>query len=155
MTTRCRDTAVNLRTQLTRIIRRAGLTPWPKLWQNLRSTRQTELAEAFPMHVVCRWIGNSQPVAAKHSLQVTDEHYNQAATGTVDAEDAAQKAALIPAQNMSDPTRTDSHAQTAESENGMEVSALRNDANPCDDDESVRMGEAGFEPARAFRPKGF
>jgi len=153
--TRCRDTAVNLRTQLTRIVGRAGLTPWPKLWQNLRSTRETELAEAFPMHVVCRWIGNSQPVAAKHYLQVTDEHYEQAATGTGDAEDAAQKAAQIPAQNISAPTRTDSHAQTAESQNDKELSALRNDADPCDDAELLRMGEAGFEPARACRPRGF
>jgi len=45
----------------------------------MRSTRETELAETFPMHVVCKWIGNSQPIAAKHYLQVTDEHYAKAA----------------------------------------------------------------------------
>ena len=33
--------AVNLRTQLLKIIRRVGLTAWPKLWQNMRSTRET------------------------------------------------------------------------------------------------------------------
>ena len=33
------------------------------------------------MHVVCPWIGNSQAVAAKHYLQVTDEHFRQAAEG--------------------------------------------------------------------------
>ena len=32
---RYRDSTVNLRTQLMRIIKRAGLKPWPKLWQNL------------------------------------------------------------------------------------------------------------------------
>jgi len=31
------------------------------------------------MHVVCAWIGNSQPVAAKHYLQLTDEHFRKAA----------------------------------------------------------------------------
>lgn len=67
--TRYRDSEVNLRTQLLRIIAKAGLEPWPKLFQNLRSTRETELAETFPMHVVCAWLGNSQPVAAKHYLQ--------------------------------------------------------------------------------------
>ena len=41
--TRYRDQSVNLRTQLTKIIFRAGLEPWPKLFQNLRSTRETEL----------------------------------------------------------------------------------------------------------------
>lgn len=35
----------NPRTQLMKIIRRAGLKPWPKLFQNLRSTRETELAD--------------------------------------------------------------------------------------------------------------
>jgi len=74
-----RDATQNLRTQLTKIIRRAGLKPWPKLFQNLRSTRETELAERFPLHVACAWIGNTRAVAAKHYLQVTDEHFEQAA----------------------------------------------------------------------------
>jgi len=52
------------RYQAEEIIRHAGLEPWPKVSPNLRSTRETELAEQFPMHVVCKWIGNSQPVAA-------------------------------------------------------------------------------------------
>jgi len=50
--TRYRDRGVNLRTQLLKIIRRAGLQPWPKLWMNLRSSRETELAETYPLHVV-------------------------------------------------------------------------------------------------------
>ncbi|MBT5019382.1 MAG: tyrosine-type recombinase/integrase, partial [Planctomicrobium sp.] len=68
---RYRDTNSNLRTQFGRIIERAGLDQWPKLFQNLRSTRETELAEEFPLHVVIEWIGNSQAVATKHYLQVT------------------------------------------------------------------------------------
>ncbi len=76
--TRYRGDNANLRTQLLRIIRKAGLTAWPKLFQNLRSTRQTELEETFPSHVVCAWLGNSPRVAAKHYLQVTDEHFAKA-----------------------------------------------------------------------------
>jgi len=38
----------------------------PKLFQNLRSTRETELMETYPAHVVCAWIGNSEAVARKH-----------------------------------------------------------------------------------------
>ena len=76
--TRYRDRNSNLRTQLNRIIKKAGLKPWPKLFHNLRSTRETELAEAFPMHTVCAWIGNSQLIAAKHYLQVTEDHFEQA-----------------------------------------------------------------------------
>ncbi len=45
----------NLRTRFTKIIRRAGLTPWPRLFQNLRASRETELADAFPVQVVTAW----------------------------------------------------------------------------------------------------
>jgi hypothetical protein len=86
--TRYRDKNSNLRTQLKRIIRKAGLTPWPKLFQNLRSTRQTELAEQFPAQVVCAWIGNSPAVAREHYLQVTDEHFEKATRKTTQQEAA-------------------------------------------------------------------
>src|SRR5262249_57167819 len=36
--TRHRDANANLRTQLERIIERAGLTPWPKLFQTMRAS---------------------------------------------------------------------------------------------------------------------
>ena len=70
----------NFRTRMLRIIKRAGLKPWPKLFQNLRSTRQTELEEEFPTHVVCSWMGNSESVARKNYLQVTEDHYDRAIT---------------------------------------------------------------------------
>jgi hypothetical protein len=57
---------VNLRTQLQRIVCRAGLIKWPKLFQNLRASRQTELAAEYPLRVFCTWIGNSEAVAEKH-----------------------------------------------------------------------------------------
>ena len=56
---------------MSRIIRR-GLTPWPKLFQNLRASRETELLDDFNIKVVCEWIGNSQPVAIKHYVQLRD-----------------------------------------------------------------------------------
>lgn len=75
---RYRGNETNLRTQLKRIIERAGVDPWPKLFQNLRSTRQTELQETFPTHVVCSWLGNTKAVAQEHYLQVTEEHFERA-----------------------------------------------------------------------------
>ena len=80
---RYRSTNANLRTQLERIIKKAGLEPWPKLFHNLRASRQTELENVFPSHVVCKWIGNSQAVARKHYLQVTDEHFEMAVRKSV------------------------------------------------------------------------
>ena len=75
---RVRSNKSNLRTQLERIIEHAELKSWPKLFQNLRSSRETELMEDFPIHVVCAWMGNTPKVAAKHYLQVTTEHFRRA-----------------------------------------------------------------------------
>src|SRR5207245_11543855 len=76
---RYRDANQNLRTQLQPIIRRAGLESWPKLFHNLRATRETELAAVHPIHVVCSWIGHAAAIAQKHYLQVTEEHFALAA----------------------------------------------------------------------------
>jgi integrase len=82
---RYRGSNANLRTQLQRFMVAAGVKAWPKLFQNLRSSRQTELAEKYPIQVVCEWIGNTQTVAAKHYLQVTEDHLARAInTPTVD-----------------------------------------------------------------------
>ena len=101
--TRCRDASANLRTQLQRIIRRAGVKAWPKLFHNLRSTRQTELAEKYPIHVVCAWLGNSRAIAQEHYLQVTDTHFAEAVKelakpSPANEKGAAQNAAQYPAE---------------------------------------------------------
>jgi integrase len=77
--TKYRRANCNLRTQLQRILGRAGLKPWPRLFQNLRATRETELAGEYPLHVVTYWIGNTARVAVKHYLQIPDSIYEQAA----------------------------------------------------------------------------
>ena len=69
----------NLRTGLIKILKRAGIKPWPKLYQNLRSTRSTELIDqGFPPHVVAAWLGHTVKVANGHYNQVTDEHFRRA-----------------------------------------------------------------------------
>ena len=80
----------NLRTAFTRLIRRAGLQPWPRLFQNLRSSCETELLERFPVHVVAYWLGNSPRIAAEHYLQVTEDHYQAAIRGEKCAQKSAQ-----------------------------------------------------------------
>ena len=106
---RYRQRNSNLRTQLLRIIDRAGVTFWPKLFHNLRASRQTELTADSPLHVVCAWIGNSASIADKHYLQVTDDHYADAVrgteSGTVNAKNGTQ-AAQNPAQQPAAASRT-------------------------------------------------
>jgi hypothetical protein len=135
--TRYRDATQNLRTQFGRILRKAGLKPWPKPFQNLRSTRETELAERWPLHVVCAWMGNSQPVAAKHYLQVTDEHFEQAAllpageSRASHCDLASDKAAQKAAQHSAVLRRTTTHGVSAEIGTGRGRKELRDGATAC------------------------
>ena len=69
----------NLRTQFMKLLAKAGVEPWPRVFHSMRASRQTELVEAFPSHVVCSWLGNSEEVAKSHYLLVTDEHFQAAA----------------------------------------------------------------------------
>ena len=69
----------NLRTQFERIVKRAGLQPWPRLFHDMRASRETELAKEYPIHVVTSWLGNTPRIALKHYLQVTDADFERAA----------------------------------------------------------------------------
>lgn len=69
----------NLRTGLLRIMAKASVKPWPRLFQNLRASCETELTATFPLHVACAWLGHTAAVAAKHYLMVTEGDYQKAA----------------------------------------------------------------------------
>jgi len=133
--TRYRSTTQNVGTHFRRIIRRAGVEPWPKLWQNLRSTRETELAESFPVQVVCAWIGNSPAVAGKHYLQVTDEHFRRAA-----------EAVQNPVQQAHASARTVSHDTRPNPVHGAENGDLQPGASRCEILLKGGMGDTGLEP---------
>ena len=134
--TRYRQANCNLRTQLKRIITKAGLKAWPKLFQNLRSTRETELTERWPEHVVCAWMGNSRPVARKHYLQVTEEHFEQAATP---APAGTEKDVQNAAQQAHELCRTASHALRE----SAKFEQKRDSTRQCE----ALVGDAGIEPA--------
>jgi hypothetical protein len=76
--TKTRNAGSNLRTTFEKIVYHAGLEPWEKPFQNMRASRETELAQTYPLHVVTAWIGNSAPVAAKHYLSVTEDDFDRA-----------------------------------------------------------------------------
>jgi len=87
----------NLRTQFERLVKRAGLQPWPRLFHALRASRETELAREYPIHVVRAWLGNIPRIAMKHYLPVTDADFARASrggaeTGAPNAQHAAQHA---------------------------------------------------------------
>jgi len=119
----------NPHTHFLRIIRRAGVKPWPRLWHNLRASRQTELAASFPLHTVCAWIGNSKAVAAGHYLQLTDADWTRAVGERQSGADCGALAAQNAAQHPTAPVRTEA-PDTSGSPCFAEVS--QSDANECE-----------------------
>jgi integrase len=71
----------NLRTTAEKIIGRASVATWPRLYQNLRASCETDWVQAFPAHVVAKWLGHSPMIAAQHYLQVRDAHFRDAIEG--------------------------------------------------------------------------
>jgi len=139
--TRYRCGNQKLRTQLNRIVRRAGLKPWPRLFQNLRATRETELAELFPLHVVCEWIGNSVKVASAHYLQVTDDHFQRAVEG-------GAKSGAVSMQNpVQQPAALIGNESQAQAETGQSPGFMPEDAIRCKSLRDKCLGRAGLEPA--------
>jgi len=138
--TRYRDPKQNLRTQFQRIIHRAGLSPWPKLFHNLRASRETELMRRFPAHVVVEWIGHSLTIAREHYLQTTDEDWKSA------IEDPAEKAVQNPVQQAHASARKPSHNEPGNRENRRKIEDLRDNAALCEVLTGVGMGDEGLEP---------
>lgn len=144
----------NLRNCMCRIIKRAGLTPWTRIFQNMRSTRETELAEKFPLHVVNKWIGNTESVAMQHYLQVTKDHFERAAADESNGEwpdldldglfeEAAQKAAQSQ-QNSSE-------LATTGSDNGKTQVPVLSGTCAFSRSESARVGYPNVPPT-GFAP---
>ena len=75
---------IDLRTEMTRLLRLAGVSGWPRLFHSVelqegRASRQSELQREFPLHVVCSWLGNSPRIAQQSYLLVTEDDFAKAA----------------------------------------------------------------------------
>jgi len=80
--TRWQSGEQNLRTAFQRLLTRAGVKAWPKLFHNMRASRQTELLAQFPAKDVCDWLGNSEAVAMKHYAMATADSFKRAVCGS-------------------------------------------------------------------------
>jgi len=152
--TRYRGKTVNLRTQLNRIVKRAGLTPWPKPFQNLRSTRETELFKLTGGNIkaVCEWVGNTPAVAMQHYAQITEADMKEAAKMTIlnnaqnKVQDWVQTPDALPEINRKDSQDEKEGGDVSPSN----FSTFQQKEQFCKSfqnaDFSYPMGDTGFEP---------
>ena len=148
---RQRKAKVNLRKGLTLLLRKAGVTPWPRLFHNLRASRQTELAATFPSHVVCAWIGNSERIAAAHYLQVTDADFEKATSER--GKESAAKSGAVDREALQNPVQSASDSKGQELTQPTVASEVSRLLSPqvisC---QGVTATRLGFEP-RIAEPK--
>lgn len=112
----------NIGTTLEKIISKAGLVAWPKLLQNMRATRETELLAHYPTKDVTSWLGNSPAVAAKHYAMTMQTSFERAtAEGAklpgITAGVPTEKVPLKVPQTSSDMEGNPPLTKTADSEN--------------------------------------
>ena len=112
------------------------MRPYPKLWQNLRSSRSTEVEREFGAFLESQWIGHTQAVAREHYLMVTQEDLDRA--------------------TACEPKATQNRAQHTAATGGIgsqstlpgtkETPVLREDSTSYDPVQNQRVGDTGFEP---------
>lgn len=77
---RYRSSEANLRTTFTKIVKRAGVKPFPKPFMNLRASARTEKERSrrFANHVLNDWFGHSGEIAETYYLQTTEDDFTEA-----------------------------------------------------------------------------
>ena len=75
-------TRANTQNRLNTIIARAGIVPWTKPFQNMRASREVDLLQSFPAHVVAAWIGHSVAIETRHYVFLREEDYTKGAVFT-------------------------------------------------------------------------
>ena len=157
--------ACSLCPQFMRLIKRAGLKPWPRPFHNLPASRETELMHEHPIHVVTAWLGNSPQIAMKHCCMVTEEDFRKARTGAGSAAPRPrQPAAHIPAHEQTDmwrkprrSSRTPRFApiRTTRVQTLRWTPLPRRLAKTCETLRKIKTEGTGFEPATDFSASDF
>ncbi len=154
----------NLRTQFGKIVRRAGVDPWPRLWHSLRASCESDLAQSFPLATVTKWLGNTPSVALRHYVDPTETAFDKAVSwtpGKSGAESGAESGALG-AQNAAQQVAA---TNSRESHLRQEYAGIaRDSAASCDSlplsalyYTNDQMGCIGIEPTGGVvhTPTGF
>lgn len=131
----------NMRTTFLKIVRRAGLQPWPRLFHNLRASCETDLMKDHPIHCVCSWLGNTPTVALRHYVQVLESDFERAVGG------AAESGAVTLQNPVQSGANGVGQKTTEATETLPQKSFRRLVTTNVNSRPDCLMGLAGFEPA--------
>lgn len=94
----------NNRTLLEKVATRAGIDFWESPFIALRASCETDLVAKYPIHDVCKWLGNSPAIAMRHYLIATEANFERAANEPFDT--AESNATAPSAQAKATPERS-------------------------------------------------
>lgn len=101
----------NLDKPFRKILQNGGVTPWPKLFQNLRASCETDWlswvgpnGERNAAHVVASWVGHSIKVQNKHYAQVDEHHFENFNGAVMKNMESTNKLAGYPSEPRSSDT---------------------------------------------------
>ena len=140
----------NLRTDFVRIVKRAGVEVYPKIFHNLRSSCETEYERAgVKPTVYCRWLGNSPQIAVRHYVQYGEEDfqtgYSIALNSGIIGQDSQNLPGILPGQvgildNLGLQAGGKKIPQTPENQG-----FLQERKKPCDKTQGVKMDVNSIE----------
>jgi len=140
----------NMRTTFGKIVRRAGVEPWPRLWHSLRASCESDLAQSFPLATVTKWLGNTPSVALRHYVDPTEAAFDRALEWRP-AETGGAKSGALAAQNQAQQADAENGNESQEMPQPVECMAVPQDsAIPRDTGKNERRECMGIEPTDGF-----
>jgi integrase len=138
----------NLRTTMTKVIERAHCRPWPRLFQNLRASCETDWVQNYPAHTCAKWLGHSPRIAAEHYLMARDHHFHDAVRGEgKGTAERGAKCGAIGAPNAA-PRASATVRKESQDESETEVIPEGTVVSPLSGENCQKkpVGSTGFEP---------
>jgi integrase len=150
------DGTVNLRTEFSRIVVRAGLAMWEKPFQNLRSSCETDWFRQFPGRIndVAKWMGHSPEIAMRHYLQAVPQGVDDA-TASETGEPVRRSTSRTGARPSGAVAQNQAQQRPATDRNDKQAPGVeprvprekRESPRAGRPEGSQRVGATGFEPA--------
>ena len=124
-----------------RKIQKLGVEPWPKIFQNLRVTRENELllSGEYRPEAIHAWIGHTEETYKSNYFEITDDDY-------VAKSERSGVAEKIFPQYCPKDHRTDPSNKTVKSNHSYEKRGSLGSASKCKPNKPLLAPPVGLEP---------
>lgn len=139
----------NPRTTAEKLLKKAGVEIWPRLFHNLRASAETDLLQmGYPLKSVCVWLGHSPEIAARHYITSVDfeEDCRRAAGMERALQNPVHLEAQKPMQHQTAQNNTEPSGEVNSLPDNEKSESVGIGAESCEDAENLSMGDKGLEP---------